>query len=97
MDKSMLAEEEKKACDTPLGARIHTAQLPPDCEAEAGREAMRVHARYGDLFKNYEEAEYFSMLPLDKAARETVLKRAIALELESKADVNAWSHPCSEK
>ena len=97
MDTSLLIEEEKGACDTPLSARIHTVQLPPDGQAEAEREALHVHSRYAHVFANSEEATYFSMLPLDAAARETVLKRALEIQRESREAEALWPQKCSMK
>lgn len=97
MDKSLLVEEEKGACDMPLDARIHTVHLPPDGQAEAEREALHVHSRYAHLFTNSEEATYFSMLPLDTAARETVLKRALEIQRETREAEALWAQECSMK
>lgn len=92
-----MLEEEKGACDTPLDARIHTVQLPPDGQAEVERDALAVHSRYAHLFKNSEEATYFSMLPLDTAARESVLKRALEIQCETRKAEALWAQECSMK
>ena len=77
-----LRREEVAACDTPLNARIHSIGLPPDTVLACEAEAQAVYVKYSDTFKKFEDAEYFSMLPLDKASRDTVLKRAVELEKE---------------
>ena len=97
MDTSLLVEEEKGAYDTMLSARIHTVQLPPDGQAESEREALHVHSRYAHVFANSEEATYFSMLPLDAAARERVVKRALEIQRETRETEALWTQECSFK
>ena len=95
MEKSLLIGEEKMAYDTPLDARIHSVQLPPEGRLETERDTASVYARFADVFKDYEEATYFSMLPLDVAARETVLKRALEIKQETKQKEAEWASSVS--
>ncbi len=75
-----LLHEEMTACDAPLNAKIHTAELPADSIRGASREAELCYRQYGAHFKSFEDAELFSMLPLDKNHKKLVLMRAIELE-----------------
>lgn len=82
--KQELIEEEKAACDTPLDARIHTAELPPQTAKEVEAAADALYKRFADVFSSYEDAEYFSMLPLDKQARMKVINRAREIDREAR-------------
>ncbi len=77
--KMAVAYEESLARDTPLTAAIHTAQLPPDDARSLEAVARDVYGTYRHIFKNFEEAEYFAMLPLSVKQRDHVLARAVAL------------------
>ena len=71
--------EESLARDMPLDASIHTVNLPPDDPKRLEVVAREVYTQYRHIFKDYEEAEYFTMLPLSMKQREHVLTRAVAL------------------
>lgn len=77
--KLALIQEEKDALDTPLDARIHTVQLPPQTKQEVEDVAEKLWRDY-PCFRTREDAEYFSMLPLSKEDSILVLKRASELE-----------------
>ena len=76
-DRCVVAAEENAARDAPLDARIHTVEMPPDDEKGLSVDAREVYNEHRHLFKNYEEAEYFAMLPLSMKQREHVLARAV--------------------
>ena len=71
--------EESLARDMPLDASIHTVNLPPDDPKQLEVVAREVYTQYRHIFKDYEEAEYFTMLPLSMKQRDHVLTRAVAL------------------
>lgn len=97
-DKRDLIEEEKAALDTPLDAAIHTARLHPDTQEAFETEAKAFYAAHSDVFASYEEAEYFSMLPLNKSGRRQVMDRALQLVKEEQAAKQAWpAAPVSER
>ncbi len=75
--QEVVALEERAARDTPLDATIHTADLPPDDEKGLAIDAREVYNAHRHLFKSYEEAEYFAMLPLSTKKREHVPARAV--------------------
>ena len=77
--KMAVAYEESLARDTPVTAAIHTVELPPDDAKSLEAVARDVYGEYRHIFKNFEEAEYFSMLPLSVKQRDHVLSRAVAL------------------
>jgi len=85
-----LLEEEQEACDTPLDAKIHKVPVPRETEAEVEEEAKNLYAQFCDVFKCKEDAEYFSMLPLSKKDRMTVLKRASEITKEEKQQQEDW-------
>jgi hypothetical protein len=70
-----MIEEEKEAYDTNLNARIHGADLPPEGIEECIREARAYYDRNRNIFKSFEEAEYFFMLPLSERQRVRVLRQ----------------------
>ena len=73
-----IIEEESLARDMPLNARIHTAEIPPDDPKQLEVVARSLYNQYRHVFKDYEEAEYFTMLPLSMRQRDHVLARAVA-------------------
>ena len=75
--RDVIALEEKASRDAPLDARIHTVDMPPDDEKGLSIAAREVYNEHRHLFKSYEEAEYFAMLPLSMKQREHVLARAV--------------------
>ena len=77
--REVVALEEKEGRDAPLDARIHTVSMPPDDEKGLSVDAREVYNEHRHLFKSYEEAEYFAMLPLSMKQREHVLARAVQL------------------
>lgn len=85
-----LREEEKLAYDTPLTSRIHQVKLPPQSIQELEAEINSCHIKYGNLFPSYEDAEYFSMLPLTDETRRAVLQRAQVLEQERRTHQAKW-------
>ena len=78
-DRLVVAAEEAEARDVDVAARIHVVELPPDDVKGVELQAREVYNEYRHLFKSYEEAEYFSMLPLSVKQRSHVLARAVAL------------------
>ena len=89
--KTQLITEEIDACDTPLNARIHQVDLQPETELELEAETRKVWAKYSDVFKNYEEAEYFSMLPLSTKDRHEIIKRAKDIQRNSMETKKYWN------
>jgi hypothetical protein len=89
-ERAALIEEEKLGCDTPLDSRIHTAPLPLPTSRELEVEAERVYAAGKGIFKDMQEAEYFSMLPLTKRDRLAVIKRTFEIQREEQAAKAAW-------
>ena len=75
----VVAAEEAEGRDVDVAARIHVVELPPDDVKGVELQAREVYNEYRHLFKSYEEAEYFSMLPLSVKQRSHVLARAVAL------------------
>jgi hypothetical protein len=75
--RELVALEEKAGRDAPLDARIHTVDMPPDDEKGLSIAAREVYNENRTLFKSYEEAEYFAMLPLSMKQRDHVLARAV--------------------
>ena len=96
-DRTALIEEEKLAYDTPLDARIHTSVLPPHTDQELKAEAERVYLEGKGVFKDLQEAEYFSMLPLSKEDRMKILTRTLEIQREEKAAKATWQQPESKK
>tara|TARA_B110000046_G_C12949911_1_gene379656 strand:- start:388 stop:675 length:288 start_codon:yes stop_codon:yes gene_type:complete len=90
VSNEQLLEEEKLACDTPLSSRIHRVKLPATNEKEVELEAQSCYLKYNNLFQAYEDAEYFSMLPLTQTTRQAVLERAIVLEEEARHQKAKW-------
>ena len=54
--------------------KLENAELREDTIESFNREVNALYARYGHLFKSYEDCEYFYMLPLSKAVRESTLQ-----------------------
>jgi len=93
--KEALIAEEASACDTPLDAKIHTAQLPPSTQKELDADTQALYVNHRGVFKDYQEAEYFAMLPLSKADRVRILARAGELEKQEARTKSVWSDPVS--
>jgi hypothetical protein len=80
-EKTSLLEEERAALETPLDARINSVDVPPETKEQWKEVSRDICQRYRHLFKNREEAELFSMLPLTTdEQRDRVIKRALELE-----------------
>lgn len=79
--KQTLIKEEMDALDTPLDARIHKVDLPPQTKQEVEDVADKLWRDY-PCFKSRMDAEYFSMLPLSRQDSMAVLQRASELERE---------------
>ena len=79
--KLALIKEEEDALDTPLDARIHRVELPPQTKQEVDDAADKLWRDY-PCFKSREDATYFSMLPLSRQDSIAVLQRASELENE---------------
>ena len=80
--KQELIKEEVDALDTPLDARIHRVELPPQTKQEVDDVADKLWRDY-PCFKSREDAEYFSMLPLSRQDSVAVLTRASEIERET--------------
>lgn len=95
--KGELIAEEADACDTPLDAKIHTAQLPPSTQKELDADTQALYVKHSGVFKDYQEAEYFAMLPLSKEDRVRILARAGEFEREEARIKSVWSDPVSSR
>lgn len=95
--KEALIAEEKAAYEAPLNAAIHRARLQPETQDGLETEAKALYARHGDVFANYEEAEYFAMLPLSKSNRQQVLRRALEISRDEYESKQAWAAPESDR
>lgn len=84
--KLSIIKEEKDALDTPLDARIHRVELPPQTKQEVEDAADKLWRDY-PCFKSREDAEYFSMLPLSRQDSVAVLVRASEIENEKCTNV----------
>jgi len=62
--------------------RVVKATLPPDSMEKVEEELTMLYNKYGSLFSSREQCDYFHMLPLDKEARVSVMRRAWQLENE---------------
>ena len=95
--KEALIAEEAGACDTPLDAKIHTAQLPPSTQKGIDAETQALYVNHRGVFRDYEDAEYFAMLPLSKEDRVRILARAGELERQGGEAKATWSDPVSSR
>jgi len=91
-----LIQEEKAALDTPINARIHTVEIPPQTEEEANDHGEKLWRQF-PCFKTKEDAMYFSMLPLSPTDSVRVLTRAMELEGQNKKEARMWSDPLSTR
>jgi hypothetical protein len=98
MEKKMsMIKEEMLAYDSPLDARIHQVKAPPETDRELAADAEMLYAAGTGVFSSYEEAEYFSMLPLTVADRVAVLARTRELQQIHEKQKAAWlSHETQE-
>jgi hypothetical protein len=94
--KEKLIKEEKSALDTPIDARIHTAELPPQTEKEVEDYCDKMWRQY-PCFKTKEDAMYFSMLPLSRTDSTLVLKRAMEIEKQTQKESDKWRDPISAR
>lgn len=95
--KQALIEEEKAAYDVPLDSAIHKADVPHETPAELDMEAKTWYSTYMHVFPNFEEAEYFAMLPLSKKDKMGILKRALHFSEEARKLKNKWVAPVSSR
>lgn len=91
-----LIQEEKAALDTPINARIHTVELPPQTEKEVDEYADKLWRTY-TCFKTKEDAMYFSMLPLSRTDSALVLAKAMDIEKQNKKESDTWKEPVSTR
>ena len=91
-----LVKEEKAALDTPIDARIHTVELPPQSEKEVDEYGEKLWRQY-TCFKTKEDAMYFSMLPLSRKDSAMVLTRAMEIERQNEKETDKWSDPVSAR
>ena len=94
--KENLIAEEKAALDTPIDARIHTVDLPPETKDEVEAKGEKLWKQF-PCFKTKEDAMYFSMLPLDRKDSVMVLQKAIEIEREEAEEAKKWGDPVSER
>lgn len=80
--KQELIKEEVDALDTPLDARIHRVELPPQTKQDMDDVADQLWRDY-PCFKSREDAKYFSMLPLSRQDSVAVLYRASEIQREN--------------
>jgi hypothetical protein len=81
--KITIQEEELLAMDADVSAKIHTAELLSEDMGNREADINAVAAAYKNVFKNKDDAVYFSMLPLTDADRAIVMRRAIELHHEA--------------
>ena len=56
---------------------IYHVELPPETTSEWQDKMEKGYQTYGKFFKNREECDYFSMLPLDKKQRVMLLEQMV--------------------
>lgn len=91
-----LIAEEKAALDTPIDARIHTVDLPPENHEEIQAKGEKLWRQF-PCFKTKEDAMYFSMLPLSRQDSVAVLTKAMEIEREQNERSKKWSDLVSER
>lgn len=94
--KEDLIAEEKAALDTPIDARIHTVELPPQSKEEIEAQGEKLWQQF-PCFSTKEDAMYFSMLPLSRQDSVAVLTKAMEIEREELKQTQKWSDPVSSR
>lgn len=92
--KEDIIAEEKAALDTPIDARIHTVELPPQSKEEVEAQGDKLWRQF-PCFKTKEDAMYFSMLPLSRQDSVAVLTKAMEIERENRSNTDKWDNPIS--
>jgi hypothetical protein len=87
--KRIIAEEEAQALETPIDARIHKVEVPPESTLEFDAKVLKLQQQF-PVFASREDAEYFSMLPLSRQDSIAVLQRAREIQMESEKENESW-------
>lgn len=96
VNKENLLAEEKAALDTPIDARIHTVEIPPQSKDEVEAQGEKLWRNF-PCFKTKEDALYFSMLPLSRKDSVMVLQKAIEFEKQELEEREKWGDPVSAR